>query len=221
MARPGEITLSHLGMLFLDELAKFSGSTLETLRQPLESGEITISRVRASLSYPCRFTYVAAMNPCPCGYFGTPQCCCRKAEVEKYQKKISGPILDRIDLKVDLERLSIDERFAAAEEDVSPKMRAKVEKARSLQYKRFEGKDIPHNAAIPGGRVMDYCKLSDEAMSRYRSVIENGNLSTRSMDRLAKVTRTIADLETKEQVSPEHVDEAAGFVTGGSLLTRF
>ena len=218
MARPGEITLAHLGVLFLDELAEFSGPTLEALRQPLESGEISISRVHATVNYPCRFTLVAAMNPCPCGYFGTDRCMCRKVDVEKYQKKLSGPILDRIDLKVDIERLSIDERFATAEPDVSPKMRQIVERARQRQHERFENQSIPFNAAIPGGHVLDYCIFRDDAVQHYKRIIESSNLSTRSMDRVAKVARTIADLEGDDAVEPAHVEEAANFIAGGSLL---
>ncbi|AMV19284.1 YifB family Mg chelatase-like AAA ATPase [Planctomyces sp. SH-PL14] len=221
VARPGEITLAHLGVLFLDELAEFSGSTLEALRQPLESGEVTISRVNATVSYPCRFSLVAAMNPCPCGYFGTPQCTCRKGEVDKYQKKLSGPILDRIDLKVDMDRLSVDERFAPTEEGVSARMRAQTEKARQRQHQRFNGTSIPCNAAIPGGHVLEYCDLTSDGLSSYKRFIESTSLSTRSMDRLAKVARTIADLEDREQIEPHHIEEAGSFVTGGALLTKF
>lgn len=220
-ARPGEITLAHLGVLFLDELAEFSGPTLEALRQPLESGEVAISRVNGTVNYPCRFTLVAAMNPCPCGYFGSPQCVCRQSDVEKYQKKLSGPILDRIDLKVDMDRLSIEERFAPLEGDVSAKMRAFVERARKRQDERFHGEAIPFNAAIPGGHVLDYCLFSPDALSHYKSVVERTSLSTRSMDRLAKVARTIADLENEDEVGPNHVDEATSFITGGALLVKF
>ncbi|WP_437188289.1 YifB family Mg chelatase-like AAA ATPase [Planctomicrobium sp. SH668] len=222
VARPGEITLAHLGVLFCDELAEFSGATLETLRQPMESGEVTISRVRATLSYPCRFTLIAAMNPCTCGYFGTPQCSCRVKDVEKYQKKLSGPVLDRIDLKVDMQRLSIDQRFApVASEEQSPKIRAEVEAARQIQDTRFSGTGIPHNAAIPGGHVLDYCKFSNRAMEVYRSTVESNSLSTRSMDRLAKVARTIADLESRSDVESQHIEEATSFVMGGLLLAKF
>ena len=224
MAKPGEITLAHLGVLFLDEVAEFSASTLDALRQPLENGLVTISRVQGTVSYPCRFSLVAAMNPCPCGYYGTDRCLCKRAAVEKYQKKLSGPILDRIDLKVDLERLSMDERFSAGEDNVSPRLRLKVEKARERQLRRFEGKDIPFNAAIPGGTVLEYCEFSPEAFQHYKKKVESLDLTTRSIDRLAKVARTIADLEGEEKVQGEekvhvqHVDEATGFLTGGNLL---
>ena len=218
---PGEITLAHLGVLFLDELAEFPRATLEALRQPIEQGWITISRTGATLKFPCQFTLVAAMNPCPCGFYGTDRCLCRDADVDRYQKKISGPLLDRIDLQVELKPLSTDERFAETENDVSPRLRAKVERARDTQRKRFEGTDIPFNAAIPGGHVRDYCAFSDEGFARYKECIESNTLSTRSMDRLAKVSRTIADLAGSDTVNPLHVDKASGFVVGGMLRERF
>jgi len=215
--RPGEITLAHLGVLFLDELGEFSRGTLESLRQPIETGEITISRVGATLQYPCQFTLVAAMNPCPCGFAGTDRCSCRETEVSSYQKKISGPLLDRIDLQVELQRLSTDERFAETKGEESPKIRAQVEAARQRQTKRFEGTGIPFNAAIPGGRVRDYCRFSDDGFAVYKLSIEHNSLSTRSMDRLAKVARTIADLAASESVDPRHVEKAASFLIGGIL----
>lgn len=215
--RPGEITLAHLGILFLDELAEFSGSTLEALRQPMESGEVSISRVGGTLTYPCRFTLLAAMNPCPCGYFGTDNCRCSEAEVKKYQKKISGPILDRIDLQVELKPLTTDERFADAEAGLSPKIRAKVLESRQRQQNRFSGTGIPFNAAIPGGRVRDYCNFSPTGLEKWKELVSSNTLSTRSMDRLAKVARTVADWVGSEQVEPPHVTKAAQFVVGGML----
>ena len=219
--RPGEITMAHLGVLFLDEIAEFSSATLESVRQPMESGEITINRVGGSYNYPCRFTLVAAMNPCPCGYFGTERCRCKTADVKKYQSKISGPISDRIDLQVTLHPLTTDQRFAPTEDEQSPKLRAKVEMARQRQTARFAGKDIAHNAAIPGGAVMEYCKLSPQAMEHYKKVIDTNVLTTRSMDRLAKVARTVADLAEHETVEPEHIDSASRFVIGGMLRENF
>ncbi|MGO9596579.1 MAG: YifB family Mg chelatase-like AAA ATPase [Isosphaeraceae bacterium] len=219
--RPGEITLSHLGVLFLDEIAEFPTSTIEALRQPIESGEIVVSRVGATLSFPCRFTLVAAMNPCPCGYFGSDLCRCKDTDVRKYQKKLSGPILDRIDLQVEMERLTTEERFKAPEEELSQRLRQKIEKAREMQRSRFSGKEIPYNAAIPGGSVLDYCGLSTEAMSHYREIIDKNTLTTRSMDRLAKVARTIADLDGSSPVLPQHVNTASTFVVGGLLRDQF
>lgn len=219
--KPGEITLAHLGVLFLDEIAEFSTSTLDSLRQPIESGEVNITRVGGSLNFPCQFTLVAAMNPCPCGYYGTDQCKCKDSEVKRYQSKISGPILDRIDLQVELSRLSTEERFAPVGEDVSSQIRAHVEKARNLQQRRFSGVGIPHNAAIPGGHVRDYCAFSTAGFDSFRRLIDDTRLTTRSMDRLAKVARTIADLAGSIEVDPPHVEEAASFVTGGMLRESF
>ena len=217
VAQPGEITLAHLGILFLDELAEFSRPTLEALRQPIEDGEVHISRVKATMSYPSQFTLVAAMNPCPCGYYGTEQCNCPAASVKKYQKKLSGPIVDRIDLQVEMDRLSLEERFAAAEKDVSPRLRKQVERARERQAQRFEGEDIPFNAAIPGGHVTEHCAFSEPGFDAFKATIESNTLSTRSMDRLAKVSQTIADLANSDVVAPNHVEEAASFVVGGVL----
>jgi magnesium chelatase family protein len=219
--RPGEITLAHLGVLFLDEIAEFSRSTLEALRQSIETGEVHLSRVKASLTFPCRFTLVAAMNPCPCGYFGTDRCRCTPQQVKKYQEKISGPILDRIDLQVEVERLTVQDRFAPASEGVSPKLRATVEKARERQRRRFDGTGIPHNSAIPGGRVEQYCDFSEDGLAGFVRVVESSDLTTRSTDRLAKVARTIADLDESDRIEPPHVDEAAGFVVGGMLREAF
>lgn len=219
--KPGEITMAHLGVLFLDEIAEFNSATLEAMRQPLEAGEMTVTRVGGSFTYPCRFTLVAAMNPCPCGYFGSDRCRCDEKDVKKYQGKISGPISDRIDLQVTLKQLSTEQRFAVTEENVSPKLRAQVEVARQRQQKRFEGTDIAFNAAIPGGAVLQYCQLSPEALEHYKKVINTNTLTTRSMDRLAKVARTAADLDCSECVQPQHIDLAASFVIGGMLRENF
>lgn len=219
--RPGEVTMAHLGVLFLDEIAEFSTATLESLRQPIEQGEVSIARVDATLTFPCRFTLVAAMNPCPCGYFGTTDCRCSASDVKKYQQKLSGPLLDRIDLQVEMDRLTLDERFAETKEGESPKLRNVIEKARDMQAVRYFGLGVPFNAAMPGGRVRDFCEFSESGFSQYKSVIANSNISTRSADRLAKVSRTIADLDRSETVEPKHVDEAATFVIGGMLRNAF
>ena len=215
--RPGEITLAHHGILFLDEIAEFSRGTLEAMRQPMETGEISISRVGATLSYPCRFTLVAAMNPCPCGFFGSDQCTCKERDVAAYQKKLSGPLLDRIDLQVELQRLTTHERFAETDGEQSPRIRANVEAARDRQRVRFQGQGIPHNAATPGGRVREVCRFSPPAFGAYKNLIDQNTLSTRSMDRVAKVARTIADLAASNEIEPEHISEAASFVIGGML----
>jgi len=217
MPRPGEITLSHLGILFLDEIGEFSPSALEAMRQPIESGQVSISRGGTTVTYPCRFTLVAAMNPCPCGFFGTTRCRCKGADIKKYQSKLSGPMLDRIDLQVELKTLTSDERFAEPETEVSPKLRSVVESARDHQRRRFEGTNVPFNAAIPGGQVLDFCRLSSDGMAALKSLVSENALSTRSMDRLAKVSRTVADLEGCDCVQGGHLTKAAQFVIGGVL----
>ncbi len=215
--KPGEITLSHLGVLFLDEFAEFSKSTLDSLRQPMEDGCVRISRVGVSVEYPCRFTLIAAMNPCPCGFYGDEsRCRCTEQEVKKYQKKISGPILDRIDMQVDLKTLSADERFSETDPNLRKKYRVRVERARQRQNERFSGTKIPFNAAIPGGSIREFCNFSADAFDQYRKIIEESTLSTRAMDRIAKVSRTVADLYDLDEVTPAHVTRAASYVLGGS-----
>jgi magnesium chelatase family protein len=215
--RPGEATLAHHGVLFLDELPEFSRQALEALRQPMENGVVRITRVNASLEFPASFTLVAAMNPCPCGYAGTPQCGCGAKVIERYQKKLSGPLLDRIDLQVVISPLSTEERFAAVQDGESTRLRALVQKARLRQQQRFNETSIPHNAAIPGGQVPDYCQFSPEGFEAFKDVVTRAKVSTRTTDRLAKVARTIADLEEAASVDPKHVEEAALFVAGGVL----
>ena len=217
LPKPGEVTLAHLGVLFLDEMAEFSKSTLDALRQPIESGEVTINRVAGSLTFPCRFTLVAAMNPCPCGYHPSDRCQCGDKVVNKYRGKISGPILDRIELQVDLLALTAEERFAPSQSDETPKLQARVEAARNVQRARYANTKIPFNAAIPGGRVMEYVQFSPTGLSHFKNVLSKLNLSTRSMDRLAKVARTVADLEGAYVTDTKHIDRAVDFVTGGVL----
>ncbi|ADB15784.1 Mg chelatase, subunit ChlI [Pirellula staleyi DSM 6068] len=210
--RPGEITLAHNGVLFLDELPEFSRGTLEALRQPIESGKVNISRVHASLEFPSRFSLVAAMNPCPCGYASTDRCTCTPAQVQKYQQKISGPLLDRIDLQVVLKPLTTDERFVKASEGESNRLRTIVQAARAIQLRRFQGTAITCNASIPGGSVADYCEFSSEGFARYKELIGASTVTTRTVDRLARVARTVADLASSPQIESAHVMEASQFM---------
>lgn len=219
--RPGEVTLAHLGVLFLDELAEFTRDTLESLRQPIEDGIVHISRAAAKVSYPCQFTLVAAMNPCPCGYYGTDECRCKDTEVKRYLSKISGPILDRIDLQVELRALTTKERMAEAVPGQSEKLRNKVQRARDRQHERFKETGISCNATIPAGETFDYCRFSADAMQFFTETVERHKISTRSTNRLAKVSRTVADLNGKDEIERANVEEASQFVIGGILRELF
>lgn len=157
----------------------------------------------------------------PCSYYGTEKCSCREADVKKYHRKISGPILDRIDLQVEMGRLSVEEKFAEAESGVSPRIRARVEAARERQVRRFEGTGIPFNAAISGGQVREMCGFSAARFEAYKEVIGGSSLSTRSADRLAKVSRTIADIFSADHVEPPHIAKAKQYVIGGVLREAF
>jgi magnesium chelatase family protein len=161
------------------------------------------------------------MNPCPCGYFGTDDCRCKDTEIKRYLSKISGPILDRIDLQVELKPLTTKERMASAVPGQSQKLRAKVQKARDRQLERFKGTSIHCNAAISAGETFDYCQFAPDAVDHFTEVVDKNRVSTRSTNRLAKVARTVADLNGTEHVEKSHVDEAAQFVVGGLLREMF
>lgn len=216
--RPGEVTLAHLGILFLDELPEFRRDALEALRQPLESGEITVSRSKVTATYPARFTLVAAMNPCPCGFYPKDSCTCSPQRVKAYQEKISGPLLDRIDIQVEMEALSLEERFAEAREGETPQLQKKVQMARDRQTRRFAGTGIPYNAAIPAGHIYDFCRFTEEGLQRYKQIVSDASISTRLTDRLAKVALTVADLEGADEIDVPHIEKAAEFVVGERRL---
>lgn len=208
--RPGEVTLSHNGILFLDELPEFDGHTLEMLRQPLEDGQVNIARVRASLSFPSKFILCAAQNPCPCGYLGDRlnRCTCKQKDIDGYRRKISGPLLDRIDMQINLMRVEFSELKDQAPGESSSAIRERVIKARNIQLKRLQGTDIYCNAQMGRREVVKYCALdhkAEAAMGRYFSVL---HLSARSHDRILKVARTIADLAGSGGIRAEHIAEA-------------
>ncbi len=208
--RPGEVTLSHNGVLFLDELPEFSRVTLEVLRQPLEDGVVTISRVQAAMSYPARIIMVAAQNPCPCGFLGDKahECSCRPHEIERYRRKISGPLLDRIDIQVTVPRLEYDDLKGKAAGETSAQIRSRVVKAREIQRRRFEKSGVHCNAQMSKKQMNAYCRLEPEAetmLGRYFTAL---GLSARTHDRIIKVARTIADLAGAENISAAHIAEA-------------
>ncbi|MCQ2132633.1 MAG: YifB family Mg chelatase-like AAA ATPase [Bacteroidaceae bacterium] len=211
---PGEICLAHNGVLFLDELPEFSKNVLETLRQPLEDRIITISRAKYTITMPCSFMLVAAMNPCPCGYHHHPThaCTCTPAQVQRYMSKISGPLMDRIDLQVEVEALPVEEMTKASKGESSASIRERVIRARQIQEKRYAGiKGIHCNAQMTTALLQQYAALDEQCTERLRSAMKRLNLSARAYDRILKVARTIADLEGTEDIKPWHIGEAIGY----------
>lgn len=211
--RPGEISLAHNGVLFLDELPEFSRDALEILRQPLEDGQVTISRVSGSLTYPCSVMLVCAMNPCPCGYFGHPtrSCTCTKAAVEKYLARISGPLLDRLDLHVEVPPVEYGELSSEKGGEPSAAIRERVGRARALQQERYAADGISCNARLTPSLLRRYCRLTPDAEKLLGSAFERLGLSARAYDRILKVSRTIADLEGVEAVASAHIAEAVQY----------
>lgn len=208
--KPGEVTLSHNGVLFLDELPEFSKSTLEALRQPLEDGEVVITRVNASLKFPSRMILVASMNPCPCGYKydNTRNCTCSDYEIKRYTKKISGPLLDRIDMQIQVPRVDYKDFVTKKKAESSKDIRARVEKARQIQLNRFKKTNIVCNAQMTHAMLKEYCKLTDKAQDILKLVFEQMRLSARAYDRIIKVAQTIADLEGIQQIEDTHIAQA-------------
>ena len=208
--RPGEVSLAHNGVLFLDELPEFSRTAMECLRQPLEDGKVTISRVSASLAYPCSIMLVAAMNPCPCGYYGHPtrSCTCSQQAVGRYLSKVSGPLLDRIDLHIEVPPVEFDQLAARQKAESSADIRRRVNAARVRQQQRFAGTDIISNARIPTSKLKEFCPLTDAANTLLKGAFERMGLSARAYDRLLKVARTIADLDGSDKIDTPHIAEA-------------
>lgn len=208
--RPGEVSLAHNGVLFLDELPEFSRTAMECLRQPLEDGKVTISRVSASLAYPCSIMLVAAMNPCPCGYYGHPtrSCTCSQQAVGRYLSKVSGPLLDRIDLHIEVPPVEFDQLASRQKAEPSADIRLRVNAARARQQARFSGTDIVSNARIPTSKLKEFCPLTDAANALLKGAFERMGLSARAYDRLLKVARTIADLDGCDVIDTPHIAEA-------------
>lgn len=209
--QPGEISLSHNGVLFLDELPEFKRTVLEVMRQPMEERRVTISRAKISIDFPANFMLVASMNPCPCGYYNHPgkECVCGPGVVQRYLSKISGPLLDRIDLHVEVVPVSFDEMTARRKTETSDEIRARVVKARDIQTARFSNqKDIYCNAMMPSNMVKDICTINDAGRSLLKTAMERLGLSARAYDRILKVSRTIADLAGDPEIRIEHVAES-------------
>jgi magnesium chelatase family protein len=209
--QPGEISLSHNGVLFLDELPEFKRTVLEVMRQPMEERRVTISRAKVSIDYPANFMLVASMNPCPCGYYNHPEkeCVCGPGVVQRYLSKISGPLLDRIDLHVEVVPVSFDEMTAQRKSESSADIRARVVKAREIQNERFKNQtSVFCNAMMPSQMVKEVCAINDAGVKLLKTAMERLGLSARAYDRILKVSRTIADLAASEEIKIEHLAEA-------------
>ncbi len=214
--RPGEVSLAHHGVLFLDELPEFKKNVLEVLRQPMEDARVTIARASLTLTYPANFLLAAAMNPCPCGYYSDPvhECSCNPAQIQKYMSKISGPLLDRIDIHVEVPAVNYKDLASDREGESSLQIRERVQIARKKQTERFKNeKYIFANAHMQSREIRRYCRLDEEGQLKLKTAINKLGLSARAYDRILKVSRTIADLEQSERILPEHVAEAIQYRT--------
>lgn len=212
-ARPGEISLAHNGVLFLDELPEYSRDTLEILRQPLEDKTITISRAQRTVEYPANFMLVASMNPCPCGNYGskTHECVCTPAQIARYMSKLSGPLMDRIDLHIEVDNVTYGDLSSKERGETSAEIKKRVDAARQIQLKRFEGKGIYSNSQMNNRMVAEYCKLDAESERILKMSFERLGMSARAYNRILKVARTIADLENNEDISGANIAEAIGY----------
>lgn len=220
--KPGEITLAHRGVLFLDEMVEFPRNVLEVLRQPIEDGEVTISRVKHSIKYPAKFILLGAMNPCPCGYLGDKEknCTCSDFQIQRYLAKLSGPLLDRIDLQIEVPRLTSEELLNyTAKEECSADIRKRVIKARKIQLERYKNDGILTNSELTPKLIKKYCKIDKTAEEMFRTAIVKYQLSGRRYDRTLKLARTIADLDGAGTIEPSHLMQALQYRMFNSELS--
>lgn len=208
--KPGEISLAHYGVLFLDELPEFNQHTLEVLRGPLEDGIVTISRVNGSFTYPCEFMFVASMNPCPCGYYGSSdkECACTPQAISKYMGKISGPLLDRIDIQIEVSSVKYEKLGNEEIPESSEKIKQRVNEARILQRERYKEENIYSNSGLTPKLITKYCQLEKDSKQMLEVAFEKLGLSARAYGRILKVARTIADLDGSEIIQKAHIAEA-------------
>lgn len=213
VAKPGEISLSHNGVLFLDELPEYNRHTIETLRQPLEDGVIVVSRVENTVEYPANFTMVASMNPCPCGNYGSrdKECTCTPATIHKYLSKLSGPLMDRIDMHLEVDSVKFGDLVSDRMEEDSETIKIRVDNARKIQLERYKGSNIYSNSKISDSLIKKYCKLSIDGEMLMQAAFESLNLSAIAYNRILKVARTIADLDGSENILDEHLMEAISY----------
>ena len=208
--KPGEISLAHNGVLFLDELPEFNRNSLEVLRGPLEDRKITISRLNSTITYPCNFMFIASMNPCPCGYFGSKEkeCKCKPEQIQKYVNKISGPLLDRIDIHIEVTGIKFSKLQSNQKVENSKEIKNRVKKARNIQIERYKEYNIYSNAELTPKLIEKFCKLDNPSKIILEKAFKKLGLSPRAYGRILKVARTIADLEAKYQISQNHLAEA-------------
>ena len=202
--------MAHNGVLFLDELTEFNKNTLELMRGPLEDGQVTISRVNASLTYPCNFMLIASMNPCPCGYYGArdKKCTCTKSQIDRYINKISGPLLDRIDIHIEVEGLDYQKLEKEEKEESSVNIRKRENRARQIAEERYKQYGIHSNSELTPALIQKYCRLGNQEKEILKNAFERLGLSARAYSRILKLARTIADLDEKEQIEVQHIAEA-------------
>lgn len=219
-ALPGEISLAHYGVLFMDEFPEFKREVLEAMRQPLEDGVITISRTMGKATYPANFMLIAAMNPCPCGNYGSKHtpCRCTRNEIKRYLQRVSGPMLDRIDINVEMNEVPYKDMSSKRQNETSESIKKRVNAAREIQLERFKGTGILYNSHMTSEMVVKYCVLSDAAEKIMEMAFERNNLSGRAYNRLLKVSRTIADLAGSETIAPEHLTEAMQY---RSIISKY
>lgn len=208
--KPGELSLAHNGILFLDELPEFHRDVLETLRQPLEDGNVSISRTRATLTYPCNIMLIASMNPCKCGYLGDSrrECTCTPASINRYRSKISGPLLDRIDIQVEVPSVEYDDLSSTEKAEKSAEIKKRVDKTRKIQIERYKGLNIYSNSQLTAGMLQEFCPLGAEENALLKASFDSLGLSARAHSRILKVARTIADLDGEERINTSHIAEA-------------
>lgn len=213
--RPGEVSLAHNGVLFLDEMPEFRKNVLEVLRQPLEDGDVTISRAQIAITFPARFMLIAAMNPCPCGYRGDSKhsCQCSQQSIQRYWGKISGPLLDRIDIHIEVPAVEWKDLTEVADGESSMKIRERVNNARKIQLKRFSRNSIFCNAQMRAGLIKKHCDLDTSSLKYLEKAVDKLGLSARAYHRVLKIARTIADLDGADRIQNHHVSEAIQYRT--------
>lgn len=219
---PGEISLAHGGVLFLDELPEYKRSALESLRQPLEDGVITVSRAGGTVTFPASFMLCASMNPCPCGNYGSTKrrCTCTPNDIRKYRARVSGPLLDRIDIQVEVDGVDYDSLISETREETSAEVKARADRVRKVQRERFDGSMVKTNAEMGEKEIRAYCKLNAECEQVLREAFETLHLSARARSRILKVARTIADLDLSEEILPDHLYEAISYRTYAATLSQ-